>query len=180
MRPPLAIARRVRITFPVRELVMLTMRGHPEERAPFHGRHAANRKKVLKPLGCRVGAMGEQPVITYPEPQAPRHPVQKDRDEQRMPSEEEKRRDCADVKQHQHRNDLPVQPILGGLMVPHAISLQDVCSGHSLGISYARPPGRSLFQIAHMHFLSEAATQRPPDMRIAELHPVALVKPEVS
>ena len=29
MRPPLAIARGVRITFLVRELVMLTMRGHP-------------------------------------------------------------------------------------------------------------------------------------------------------
>src|SRR5271155_801130 len=30
MRPPLAIARRVRITVLVRELVMLPMRGHPQ------------------------------------------------------------------------------------------------------------------------------------------------------
>src|SRR5580658_1945203 len=59
MRPPLAIARRVRITFLVRELVMLTMDGYPEKRATFHGRHAANRKKVLKPLRCGEGAMGE-------------------------------------------------------------------------------------------------------------------------
>jgi hypothetical protein len=147
--------------------VMLTMDGYPQERASFQSRNAANREKVLKPLGCRVGAMGEQPVITYPEPQSPRHPVQKDGDEQRMPSEEEERRDCANVKQHQDRSDLPVQPILGGLIVSRTITLQDVCSGHSLGISYTRPPGRSLLQIAHMHFLSEAATQRPPDMRIA-------------
>ena len=75
MRPPLAIARRVRITFLVRELVMLTMGGHPQQRPPFHSRHAANRKKVLKPLGCRVGAMGEQPVITHAEPQAARNPI---------------------------------------------------------------------------------------------------------
>jgi hypothetical protein len=75
MRPPLAIARGVRITFLVRVLVMFTMDGHPQEWAPFHGRHAANRKKVFKPLGCRVRSMGEQPVITYAEPKAPGHPV---------------------------------------------------------------------------------------------------------
>src|ERR1700731_1981532 len=75
IRPPLAIARRVRITFLVCELVMLTVRGHPQQRAPFQRRHAANREKVLKPLGCRVGAMSEQPVITYAESQAPHHPV---------------------------------------------------------------------------------------------------------
>ena len=34
MRPPLAVARRVRITFLVRELVMLAMRRHPQQRPP--------------------------------------------------------------------------------------------------------------------------------------------------
>src|ERR1039457_4596429 len=98
MRPPFAIARRVRITFLVRELVMLAMIGHPEQRAPFQSRHSANRKKMLKPLGCREGAMDEQPVITDAESQAHRHPVQKERDEQRMPGEEEERRHSANRK----------------------------------------------------------------------------------
>src|SRR5271156_1659302 len=75
MRPPLAIARRVRITFLIRELVMLTMDSHPEKRAAFHGRHAANRKKVLKPLGCREGAVGEQSMITNAKSQAAGDPV---------------------------------------------------------------------------------------------------------
>jgi hypothetical protein len=61
------------------------------------------------------------------------------------------------MKYRQDRRDRPVQPILAGLIVLHGINLQDVCSGHSLGISYGRPLGRSLFQIAQMHFLSEAA-----------------------
>src|SRR5271156_128635 len=74
MRPPLAIARGVRITFLVGVLVMFTMNGHPQQRAALDRRHAANRKKVFKPLGCREGAMGEQPVITDAESQAPGHP----------------------------------------------------------------------------------------------------------
>src|SRR5271154_3285590 len=113
MCPPLAIARRVRITFLVRELVMLAMIGHPEKRASFQSRHSANRKKILKPFGCREGAMDEQPVITDAESQSHCHPVQKDRDEQRIPGEEKKRRHRTDVKHRQYRRDLPVQPILG-------------------------------------------------------------------
>jgi hypothetical protein len=68
MRPPLAIAGRVGIAVLVRELVMLTVRSYPEQRAPFQGRHGTNRKKILKQLGRREGAMDEQPVITYAEP----------------------------------------------------------------------------------------------------------------
>src|SRR5277367_1837058 len=52
MRPPLAIARGVRVAVLVSELVMLAMRGHPLERAAFQGSHGANGEKVLKPLGC--------------------------------------------------------------------------------------------------------------------------------
>lgn len=47
----------------------------PTEEAPFQSRRAANGEKVLKPLGRRVGAMGEESVITYAETQAPGHPV---------------------------------------------------------------------------------------------------------
>ena len=75
MCPPLAIARRVRITFLVRELVMLTMRGYPEQRASFQRRHSANGEKILESLGRREGAMDEQPVIADAESQTHRHPV---------------------------------------------------------------------------------------------------------
>src|ERR1700683_3303821 len=80
MSPPLAVTRRVRITFLVRVLMMLAMDGHPQQRASFQSRRAANGKKVLKPLGCCVGAMSEQPVITHAESQAACDPVQKERD----------------------------------------------------------------------------------------------------
>jgi hypothetical protein len=106
----------VRITFLVRELVMLTMDCDPQEGPSFQSRHAANRKKILKPLGGGVRAMGEQPVITHAKSQAARHPVQEGRDEQRTPTEEEKRRHSANVKQHQDGRDGPVQPIPVGLI----------------------------------------------------------------
>src|SRR5271155_1588012 len=96
--PPLAIARGVRITFLVRELVMLTMDRYPEQRAAFQSHHAAERKKVLKPLGSCVRAMGEQPVITHAESQAACNPVQKDCDQERIPGEEKERRHCTNVK----------------------------------------------------------------------------------
>lgn len=92
--------------------------------------------------------MGEQAVITDAESQSPDDPVQKDRNEQPPSREEEECGHSADVKQRQHGRDRPVQSILVGLIVPRTITLQDVCSGHSLGISYTRPPGRSLLQIA--------------------------------
>src|SRR5260370_28160940 len=123
MRPPLAIARRVRVTFLVRELVMLTMDGHPQQRAAFQSRHAADGEEVLKPLGCRVGALGEQPVITDAEADAPGDPVQKDRYEQPPPGEEEECGHSAAVTQRQHRRNRPVQSILVGLIVLHAIKL---------------------------------------------------------
>jgi hypothetical protein len=91
-------------------------------------------------------------VITYPEPQAYRHPVQKDRDEQRRPSEEEERRDCANVKQHQDRRGLPVQPILCGLIIRRTSQLQGGRNGHNLSISYERRRAGKLFKIAHVRF----------------------------
>jgi len=96
---------------------------HPQQRAPFQGRHAANREEVLKPLGCRVGAMGEQAVIADAESQSPGDPVQKDGDEQPPPGEEEQCGHSADVKQRKHGRDGPVQSILRGLIVLHTIRL---------------------------------------------------------
>src|SRR5580658_4044361 len=75
MSPPLTVARRMRIPFLVRVLMMLTMDGHPQQRASFQSRRAANGEKVLKPLGCCVGAMSEQPVIAHAESEAARHPI---------------------------------------------------------------------------------------------------------
>src|ERR1700691_780920 len=91
MSPPLAVARRMRIPFLVRVLMVLTMDGDPQQRASFQSRHAANGKKVLKPLGRREGAMGEQPVIANAQAQAPGGPVEEERDEQPRPTEEQER-----------------------------------------------------------------------------------------
>ena len=145
MRPPLAIARRVRIAFLVRELVMLTMRGHPQERAPLQRRRAANRKKVLKPLRGRVGAMGEQSVITYAKSQAPRHPVKEERDEQCIPREEEGCRECPNVKQRQNRRDQPVDLILAGLVVLNTLEAQAGWRGHSFPMDFDPSLGRNMF-----------------------------------
>src|SRR5271154_3157360 len=149
MRPPLAIARRVRITVLVRELVMLTMRAHPQERAAFQSRDAANSKKVLKPLGRGEGAMGEQPVKTNAEPQAPGHPIQKKRDKQAFPTEEEKRRYSANVKHRQDRHDRPVQPLFIRLIVPRIVELQLLHRGYALPADATILLKGNVFQIAH-------------------------------
>lgn len=71
MRPPLAIARRARITILVREWVVLTIDGHPQAGAPSKGDYAANREKILKPLGPRIRAVGEPSVIIDAEAKPP-------------------------------------------------------------------------------------------------------------
>src|SRR5271167_1011202 len=171
MRPPLAIARRVRITVLVRELVMLTMRAHPQERAAFQSRDAANCKKVLKPLGCDEGAMGEQAVKTNAEPQASGNPVQKNRDEQPFPTEEEKRRHSANVKHSQDRHDSPVQPLFVRLMLPRIVELQLLHRGQTLPVDATSSRRRQVFQIAHIASLGKTHIARNPARTTSRANP---------
>ena len=89
MRPPFALAGRVRVALRVGELMMHPMGSHPEKRAAFHGGDRANRKNVFEPLGSLKTAVSEQAMISQANPHDSGHPVQKDGDEERIPGEEE-------------------------------------------------------------------------------------------
>src|SRR5580704_9802960 len=95
----------MRIAFLIRISVVDAMRGHPQERPSLHGGHSADGKEVLEPLRSSKPAMRQQPVIAYPDSQAARHPVQKQRNKKRTPTEKEKRGHCSDVEQHHERCD---------------------------------------------------------------------------
>ena len=65
VRPPRAFARRVRIAFAIRVLVMDAMRRDPEDRPAFERQRAAPREDVLDPLVGLVAPVGQQPVIAH-------------------------------------------------------------------------------------------------------------------
>jgi hypothetical protein len=53
VRPPFSVARGVRITLLVCELMMNAVRSHPENGSAFKTQRAAEGKKILDPLGGR-------------------------------------------------------------------------------------------------------------------------------
>ena len=77
--PESAVARRVRIAFFVRILVMLAMRGDPENRSAFERQRSAGGQEIFDPFRSFVAAMGEQPVIAHADSQASRNPPKQDR-----------------------------------------------------------------------------------------------------
>ncbi len=65
MRPPPAVARRVRVTGLVGIVVMEAMRRDPKERTALQGESAADGEEVFEPPRRFVTAMGEEPVIAH-------------------------------------------------------------------------------------------------------------------
>ena len=64
VRPPFAIARRVRVAGLVRVLMVHAMHGHPVDGTALKRHRAANRHGVLQPLGRGKTSMGELAMIT--------------------------------------------------------------------------------------------------------------------
>ena len=94
MGPEPAVARRVRITFLVRVLMVHAVGGDPEDRPALERQRAADRQEILERLRRLEAAMGVQPVIAEADAEADREPVQHQRDEDVGPGEEPERRDA--------------------------------------------------------------------------------------
>ena len=65
VRPPRAFARRVRIAFVIRVLVVDAVRGDPEDRPALERERAAPRQEVLDRLVGLVAPVGQQAVIAH-------------------------------------------------------------------------------------------------------------------
>ena len=75
--PESAVARRVRVAFFIRILVMLAVRGDPENRSAFERESCAGGQEIFDPFRRFVAAMGEQPVIAHANSKASRNPPEK-------------------------------------------------------------------------------------------------------
>ena len=115
VRPPLAVDGGMGIAILVRELMMNTVRGHPEDRPALECQRGTYRKQVLHPLRRLIAAMGEQAVIAHADAQAARDPPQKHCDEKCLPGEKEECRDRSNVEQSHEGGCDPVDFTFCGL-----------------------------------------------------------------
>ena len=111
VRPPRALARRVRIAFLIRVLVMDAMGRDPEDRPAFERERGAPGQQVLNPLVGLVTAVGQQPVIGHPDAEHAGDDIEDESGEDRAGVDEEERRDGPDVKAGHRRRRNPVQSL---------------------------------------------------------------------
>ena len=109
MRPEPAMARRVGILVGIGVLVVAAMRRDPVDRSALQRQRAAEREKVLQPLGHLVAAVRVQAVVAHADAPAHRDPVDDRRDGQVGPRKEERRRDGSDMEERQNRERQHVQ-----------------------------------------------------------------------
>src|ERR1700693_500662 len=108
MRPPLAIARRMRIALLVGMLVVDAMRGHPENRAALKRQRRANREEVFDPEGSFVASVREQAMVADANTEARRNPPEQCSDRECFPGEKEQRHYGANVEGHHERGCNPI------------------------------------------------------------------------
>jgi hypothetical protein len=85
--------------------MMDAVRRHPADGTTLQSQGPADRQEILDPLRRPIGAVREQSMVTHPNAQAPRHPPQKQRKRQRLPTEYEQGNDGADVEQAKKQSD---------------------------------------------------------------------------
>ena len=115
VRPVGAFARRVRIAFVIRMLMMNAMRGDPEDRSALERERAAHRQEVLDPLRRLVAAMRQQAVIAHADAERAGDPPQDDRHGDGAGVDEEERGHGADVERGHGDDRDPVELAFGGL-----------------------------------------------------------------
>jgi len=123
VRPPFSIDGRMRIAILVRILMMNAMRGHPENRPALKSKRGADGQEILDPLRRLIAAVREQAMIAHADAQAARNPPQEHGDKQRLPCEEEKRRNGSDVKQRHEDRGHPVDLAICSLSFFQAFQL---------------------------------------------------------
>ena len=108
VRPVAAIAGAVRVAGLVSELVMHTVRRHPEDRSALERQCRANGEEVLKPFGTLEAAMRQQAMIAEADAKAARYPIQKQTDEECFPAKHKQRRQGADMEGHHKAGSYPI------------------------------------------------------------------------
>src|SRR5664279_1168583 len=86
--PPLAIDRRMRITFLIRKLVMDTMSRDPENRSAFKSESGAPGEKIFDPFRSLVSTVSQETVIAHANAEAAGNPPQEYGDKESFPGEE--------------------------------------------------------------------------------------------
>src|SRR6185437_4270366 len=112
MRPETAIPRRMRVTFPIGVLMVEPVDGNPEYRTALERQSTAHRQKILDPFGCLIASVREQTMVSHPDAEAAGNPPQHDGEQECLPTKEEHRGDCADVKGHHERCRQPNDRLL--------------------------------------------------------------------
>jgi len=106
--PDAAFARRVRVAFFIRILVMFAVRGDPEDRSAFEGQGCAGGQEIFDPFWSFVAAMRKEPMVAHPDSQTSCNPPQQNCHQERLPSEKEKCRYCTDVKRDHEGSRNPI------------------------------------------------------------------------
>src|SRR5579863_2520674 len=109
MRPESSVARRMRVAGLVGVLMMDAVRRHPADGTTLQSQGPADGQQILDPLRRLVAAVRKQSVVTHPDAQALRHPPQKQRKRQRLPTEYEQGSDGADVEQAKKQRDRQIE-----------------------------------------------------------------------
>ena len=115
VRPPGALARRMRITVLIRMLMVDAMSGHPEDGAAFECERAAPCQHVFDPFVRLVATVGEEPVVAHPDAQHSGHDVENQRGEHGAPIDEQQCGNRREVEARHRGHGDGVQP---GLILP--------------------------------------------------------------
>ena len=108
VRPPGAIAGRVRVARFVAFGVMDAVGGHPKYGSAFEGQRATEAQEILSHFGNLVTAMGVQAVIAHADATADGQPIEEGGDHDGAPFKEERSRDGAGVEDDQSDGGRPV------------------------------------------------------------------------
>src|SRR5689334_4330442 len=114
MRPPHAVAWRMRIAVVIGLLMVDAMRSDPGDGSTFEREATANRQKVFEETRCFVGPVSVQAMIAQTDPEAGGHPIEENGDCQILPTEDEERRDRPKVEQRHGDSRGPIQTFMLG------------------------------------------------------------------
>src|SRR5664279_5470627 len=108
MGPPSTVVWSVRIAGTVSDLVMDSVRGHPEHRPAFKRERSANREEILDPFGRRISAMGQQAMVAHADAHIDRKDVEDCSDGDGFPRKEKESSDSQDMKKDHEGGRQPI------------------------------------------------------------------------
>jgi len=126
VRPDTAIARRMRVAFLVRVLMMNTMRGYPGNGAAFDGQRAAGGEEVFDQLWRFVAAVREQTMVAHADAEAASDPPHDDGENNCLPGDEENGSEGGRVQGQHEEGDAPIDRLVKG-----AVALEEQGEAHS-------------------------------------------------